>query len=166
MGRGVRDFIEWCFENEQEIKMAVIEKKAGVNNCKYGGVPTNHAFVSDPTANTAIKNVVPVAGVVVELKTRVNGVPETLLIKNPEEWLKVVNWTKLFYDGKKHGDIYRLRYRQNLPVWEICRILRISRKSYFIMKSDILTYAQGIACGLGLVKIKKLPIYRELWQKD
>lgn len=149
---GARSFIEWCFENEKDIELAVVETKLKSCKQKVGGVPSNHAFVSDPTAITAIRNVQELKSVVVELRTRLNGRPETMVLRFPERWLSVVRQTKSFYAGKVQGDIISLKYTENFSVAEICKKLGIKRSSFFLFRSEILVVAEAIAFGLGLIK--------------
>ena len=98
--RNVRAF-EFMIRNEKKIRDAVEEARANKGS-HTGGTPTGHAFISDPTAGEAIRNVEELSVVEIEGGGRVEW---------PERWLRVIDavraWCEPFYLRR---EILRRRY--------------------------------------------------------
>lgn len=149
---GVKENIEFCWQNENCIRQAVEDKRRDYGRTARGG--HGRCKVSDPTALRAIANVSDVECVEVEYGPAVNGRRNIKTLKHPLQWLKVASWTKSYYQGKPQGDIIELKYKQSMLRNEICAQLGVSQASYYTMLSDIFTYASGLACGMGLIAPK------------
>ena len=74
-----------------------------------------------------------------------------MTLRNPEKWLRVIDYTKKYYYGRLQGELYRLKYRESVGRSEVCRILGISISYYKTMLSDIIRFGEGAAAGLGLL---------------
>jgi hypothetical protein len=148
-----RELIEFCFANEQAIKQAVFEKRMDGCAPKTGG-GSGHCRISDTTANKAINNVMPVAVVVVEYGTMCNYRRDTKTLKNPEQWLKVVQWTRDQYADTQRGEIIRARFDVGEKRFATSQRLGISPQLYSVMLTDILTFAEGLAIGMGILPPK------------
>lgn len=150
----VRSFTEFCFNYEKEIGLAVIEKRLKLMPAalpKTGGRAGGHAYINDTAASAALRNAEGVAKVEIELPGRAGGAPSVLTVVKPEEWLKVVRFTRDYYGASTQGNLIRLRYTEKESVDDVCKKLFVSRKQYFIMRTEVLSFAAGVARGLGLI---------------
>ncbi len=146
--RNVRAF-EFMIRNEKKIRDAVEEARANKGG-HTGGTPTGHAFISDPTAGEAIRNVEELSFVEIEGGGRVEW---------PERWLSVIDavraWCEPFYLRR---EILRRRY--NGESWtKTCAEIKISRDRYLsetryreIIRS-IRSYALQCAAQVGVIKV-------------
>jgi hypothetical protein len=148
-----KELIEFCFYNEQAIKQAVYEKREDGCVPKTGG-GSGHCKISDTTANKAITNVMPVPVVLVEYGIAYNGKRDTFALKNPEQWLKVVEWTREQYADTQRGDIMKARYVDGERRFVTAKRLGISTQLYSVMLTDLLTFAKGLAIGMGILSPK------------
>lgn len=133
--------VEFAFYNEHAIRDAVYEARLD----SFTPEVRNGSGLPDPTATAAIKNLVPVAMVLVE------GTPVT----RPESWLTVVektyNWCKnqgqIYYDMAKHryGGAHFVR---------ICSDLDIVPERFFRMLEKIRNYACLQAAQLNLIYVE------------
>lgn len=143
--------IEWVLSYEDEIKRAVKDKRldAGYANNSYTvGGRTNK--ISDVTGNTAVHNIMPVACVTVFY-----GIGRSILLRNPEKWLKMIEIVQFYYSDTIQGDLIEMLWKQKLSIAEITEALRVKRPMLYVMRSDVLSFAYGVASGLGLIRIKK-----------
>lgn len=145
---GVKENIEFCWQHENCIRQAVEDKRRDYGRTARGG--HGRCKVSDPTALRAIANVSDVECVEVEYGAAVNGRRNIKALKHPLQWLKAATWTKDYYQGKTQGQIIELKYKQSMLRNDICSALNISIATYYVMLSDIFTYANGLARGMGL----------------
>lgn len=102
MNRKIFRTIEKHLYNQQKIERAVIEARAeqlGNHGPKIGGGGA-HAFISDPTAQTAIKLAMPIRAVVV---------PTMGTVLYPEEWVLIIN-NAYESQGEKKKEILKRRY--------------------------------------------------------
>lgn len=148
-----KELIEFCFYHEQEIKQAVYEKRNDGCAPKTGG-GNGHCKISDTTANKAITNVMPVGVVLVEYGVAYNGKRDTVALRNPEQWLKVIQWTKDQYEGGQRGEIIKARYVDSERRYLTSARLGISPQLYSVMLTDVLSFAEGLAMGMGLIPPK------------
>lgn len=140
-------YIEKRFYQYEKIKKAVWEARndSGIN--KTGGNSSGHAFVSDPTANVAIKTATPLKSIVIE-----TGKYTTEVIKNPEKWIAIIEATYDHYSGGIVIDLLKYRY-SNEPYQQTCIKLHISSSTYYQMITEAQQYAIACACQAGLVKV-------------
>ncbi len=133
------------------IKKAVADCRADKNfNGKSGG--KGKAYISDPTANTAISNVTPLACIVIEINKK------STKIKYPEKWLELgkavfehfantnninINVKRLLY--------YKFIKHKNYNF--ICTKLGISKSKYYKELDKILWFGISYACQIGLMKV-------------
>ena len=148
-----KELIEFCFSNEQRIKQAVFEKRMDGCAPKTGG-GNGHCKISDTTANKAINNVMPIGVVLVEYGISYNGKRDSFALRNPEQWLKVVQWTRDQYRDTQRGEILKARYEDSERRYVTAQRLGISPQLYSVMLTDILTFAEGLAIGMGILPPK------------
>jgi len=149
----IKELIEFCFKYEANIRRAIYEKRN--DSCApHTGGSAGHCRISDITANAAIKNAMPLASVIVEYGMFFNGKRETLTLRKPEGWLKVVEWTKQQYKEGLKGEILKARYVACESRKETVERLNISPQLYSVLLTDIMTFAKGVAVGLGLLPPK------------
>ncbi|WP_110953056.1 hypothetical protein [Anaerosinus massiliensis] len=144
---GLTAYIEKRFYQYEKIKKAVFEARKDPAACKTGGNGSGHAFVSDPTANVAMKEVMPLPSVIIEVAKN-----ETEVIKQPEKWLKIVEQTYLYYKNGIVYDMLKSRYSGE-HYQKTCRELHISSSTYYQMITEAQHYALACACQVGLVRV-------------
>lgn len=149
----VKRMIEFCWQHEEDIRRAIAEKRLDNGGVVTGG--GGHCRVSDPTAQKAIHNVSDVPCVEVEYGAYVNDMRNVMTIKRPLQWLKAAHWTKEHYAEKPQGELIKLKYNESLLRNDIVEIMGISQATYYVMLSDIFTYAEGLAAGLKLISPKR-----------
>lgn len=145
--------VEKMFYYYRKIKLAVEEIRGEQGFYKggapTGGAPTNHAFVSDPTASMALKRYAPIKRIVLNAETLHEDV-----VENPESWLQVVEQTLMAFDGDSElvGKLIRRRYIKNEPMPTTCIDLEINKNKYYALRDIGISYARECAIQLGLIK--------------
>ncbi|WP_196606610.1 hypothetical protein [Pectinatus frisingensis] len=139
-------YIEKRFYQYEKIKKAVWEARNDSGIGRTGGNSTGHAFVSDPTANVAVKEVMPIKSVTIKVCN------DTETIKQPEKWLQVIEATYNHYSEGIVVDLLKCRY-SNEPYQQTCMNLHISTSLYYQMLIEARQYALACACQVGLVKV-------------
>lgn len=139
--------IERRFFQEDKIRQAVFEARNDSGAGKTGGNGSGHAFVSDPTASAAMREISPLRAVEIEV-----GKNETETIKWPEKWLQVIEATYRRYEGGVAASILRDRYNGESQV-KTCMDNYISKATYYFILKEIENYAMMCACQTGLVKV-------------
>lgn len=146
--KNVRAF-EFMIRNEKKIREAVEEARASKKS-RTGRTPTGHAYISDPTAGEAIRNVEELSFVEIEGGGRVEW---------PERWLRVIDavraWCEFSYLRR---EILRRRY--DGESWtKTCAEIKISRDRYLsetkyreILRS-IRSYALQCAAQMQVIKV-------------
>jgi hypothetical protein len=148
--KGTRKYgklIERRFFQYEKIKQAVWEARNDSGANKTGGNGSGHAFVSDPTANAAMRVVSLLPAVEIEV-----GKNETETIKWPEKWLAVIEATYRRYEGGVAKKILHDRYKGETQV-KTCMENFISKATYYFILKEIENYAMMCACQAGLVKV-------------
>lgn len=135
--------IEHILYKEQAIREAVEDYRASRGG-HSGGAPSGHAFISDPTAGEAIRNVEEICVVTIDSGER---------IFKPERWLLLINELKVWAekDSIKCGLLKRRYHGEDYKV--TCLELAISQATYSTNLQEIRAYALAIACQLELVKL-------------
>ncbi|WP_432748218.1 hypothetical protein [Pectinatus frisingensis] len=140
-------YIEKRFYQYEKIKKAVWEARNDSGVGRTGGNSTGHAFVSDPTANVAVKEVMPIKTVTIKI-----GKYDTETVKQPEKWLQVIEATYNHYSEGIVIDLLKHRH-SNEPYQQTCMNLHISSSTYYQMIVEVQQYALACACQVGLVKV-------------
>lgn len=148
-----RSTIEFCFQHENEIRIAISEKRNDGGTSRTGGGGSGHCRVSDPTAQRALIHLSEIPSVVVSYDDgpRINGEKPTFVLHKPEKWLRAIALTKEHFSGNKQGDIIRMKYYEGASRDDICSHIGVSRAMYHIMLNDIIRMAEGIGVGLGVL---------------
>lgn len=116
---------------------------------KTGGGSSTHAFISDPTANLAMKRYTPIAKVIINADRL-----DEEIIANPEKWLTVVEQTFCFFaEEELVSDVLNRRFFQNEPMAKTCIDLEIGDDKYYRLRDIGITYARECAIQLGLIKV-------------
>ena len=149
-----KELIEFVFYHEQDIKRAVFEKREDGCLPKTGGGGSGHCCTSDKTAQQAIRSVMGVGSVVVEYGAATCGKRNSVTVRHPEKWLKVIQYTRDYFNGTASGALFKMRYAECLTRQEICENLKINKPRYFAMLGSVIKFAEGTAVGLGLLNIK------------
>lgn len=149
-----KELIEFVFYHEKEIKQAVFEKREDGCLPKTGGGGSGHCFTNDRTAQEAIRRILDVPAVVIEHGPKTCGRRNSITLRHPEKWLKVVLYTREYFNGTASGALFKMRYAECLTRQEICENLKINKPRYFAMLGSVIKFAEGAAVGLGLLNIK------------
>jgi hypothetical protein len=139
-------YIEKIFYNYGKIKQAVYEARNDPGTVKTGGNGSGHAFVSDPTSIAALKHAMELRKVAIDMGKN----QDSLVISNPEKWLKVVGYTYDYFKGKTTANVLRARFSGE-SYGETCNRLNISRNIYYCYLQEGMHYAQLCAVGLQLM---------------
>lgn len=147
-----KEFIKFVFAYENKIRYAVFEKRFdGCAPSKTGGNGSGHSRISDPTAQKAMQNAMPVQAVLIEYGASINGRREMQKINFPEKWLRVIDETYKFYDRKKQGEILYSKFKRNESRLETCRRMGIKKSWYAVLLNDAMKHAEKLAEGAGLI---------------
>lgn len=135
--------IENMLYKQKAIRAAVLDYRASKGGHTGGGV-TGHAFVSDPTAGEALRNVEEVGAVILTTGEK---------ICKPERWIKLFDalaeWVST--DFVKRGILGRRYAGEDYKV--SCLELAISQSTYSANLQEMRAYALAIACQLQLVQL-------------
>ena len=150
-----KELIEFVFYHENDIKRAVYEKREDGCLPKTGGGNSGHCRVSDTTAQSAIRRVMEIPSVLIEYGASVVGKRNTVALRHPEKWLKLAAEVRNYFNGTNNGLLLKMRYTDNLTRQEICKELNISVNYYNAMRYNVIRFAEGYACGIGLLNTRK-----------
>ena len=139
-------YIEKRFYQYEKIKKAVWEARNDSGIGRTGDNSTGHAFVSDPTADVAVKEVMPIKSVTIKVCN------DTEIIKQPEKWLTVIEATYKHYEGGIGVELLKHRY-SNEYYQQTCQVLHISSSTYYQIINEVQQYAVSCACQIGLIKV-------------
>ena len=149
-----KELIEFVFYHEKDIKQAVFERREDGCLPKTGGGGSGHCFTNDRTAQEAIRRILDVPAVVIEYGAKTCGRRNSITLRHPEKWLKVIQYTRDYFNGTASGALFKMRYAECLTRQEICENLKINKPRYFAMLGSVIKFAEGAAVGLGLLNIK------------
>lgn len=139
------NLIEWIFRNEQSIRKSVWERRNDIGGIS-GRAGGKSCSTGDPVANRAIRNASELPSVVVDY-----GIGRTFNLRRPERWLRMVDIVKEHYSDGVQGRIIEMLYAQGLNNDSVMEKLGVRRTIFFVMKSDILAFAEGVAYGLDVM---------------
>lgn len=148
-----KELIEFVFYHEQDIKRAVFEKREDGCLPKTGGGGSGHCRVSDPTAQNAIRKALEVPAVMIEYGAKTCGRRNSITLRHPEKWLKVVQYTREYFTGTASGALFKMRYSECLTREEIICKIKIRKSQYHAMIANVMRFAEGAATGLGLIVV-------------
>lgn len=137
-------------EIKKAVKLARDEQGYYQSGHKEGGGSSNHAFISDPTAQLARKHLEPIKVVLIN-----SGTLQEDKIKRPEEWIEVVDKTlKEYPQNTLVGYILRKRYIENEHMATTCIDLDIkpeNYRKYYKASSEGIEYGKDCALQMGLI---------------
>lgn len=148
-----KELIEFVFYHEQDIKRAVFEKREDGCLPKTGGSGSGHCFTNDRTAQEAIRRILDVPAVVIEYGAKTCGRRNSITLRHPEKWLKVVQYTREYFTGTASGALFKMRYSECLTREEIICKIKIRKSQYHAMIANVMRFAEGAATGLGLIVV-------------
>lgn len=117
---------------------------------KTGGGSSGHSFVSDPTAQKAIKNLSSVGTVVVEYGAKVAGKGNVKTLHHPEKWLRIVDETWKYYNSGQIHTIMVKRYKKGWDMQHIANTLGISFQRCYVLLNDVHRFVISSAKGYGI----------------
>lgn len=150
MGINNRNLIEFVLYHEEDIKKAVYERRFDSCIGKTGGCGSGHCIMSDPTAQTAIKHVAEIRSVLIEYGAATCGKRNTVTVRNPEKWLRLISYTRTYYQNRTGGRLFEMRYTKNMNRSEIMEALQLSASQYHALLNDVLRFTEGVAIGIGI----------------
>lgn len=135
--------VEWHIRHEKEIREAVAEAKLSTGG-HTGGAPTGHTYISDPTANQAIRQADEVRVVNLESGSKVEW---------PERWLSVINAVRAWCGvDTMRAEIFRRRYSGE-GYLSTCVDLMVTQHTYHDLLQEIRQYAIQCACQAQIIKV-------------
>lgn len=146
-----KELIEFVFYHEQDIKRAVFEKREDGCLPKTGGGGSGHCFTNDRTAQEAIRRILDVPAVVIEYGAKTCGRRNSITLRHPEKWLRVIAVTRGYFGNRTAGKVYALRYCNCRTREEILDELSIRKSQYHAMVAGIIKFAEGVAVCEGLI---------------
>ena len=129
--------IEYYLYNYDTVKKEVHEKRQDIilqGSQELGQWGGGQSYHNDPTASRAIK------------------LCKKDIVKQ-EKWLDVVDQVHEHYNGTDKGKLIQMNYIDETPIKDICESLKISRRTFFEWKNEIVTYAALVATQKKLIKI-------------
>ena len=149
-----KELIEFVFYYEKEIKQAVFEKREDGCLPKTSGGGSGHCFTNDRTAQEAIRRILDVPAVIIEYGAKTCGRRNSITLRYPEKWLKVIAVTRGYFGNRTAGKVYALRYCNCRTREEILDELSIRKSQYHAMVAGIIKFAEGVAVCEGLIHSK------------
>lgn len=121
-------------------------KKAGNSG---GGGGSNHSFISDPTADIAIKHYEQLPKIIINAEKI-----DEEVINQPEKWLMVIEQTMCFFsDDKQVKEVLERRFFKNESMARTCITMEIDYHKYYRLRDIGISYARECAIQLGLIKV-------------
>lgn len=137
--------IEWVLRNENAIRKAVYEKREDPGTSSSGGGRSGNR-ISNPTQEAGIRNATELTFVAVSVGIKGGQ----FRLSYPERWLRMCDKVKAKYADSVYAEIIVQFYSEGKTSKEVIENIRISRASFFVLKNEIITFAEGVAIGLGL----------------
>lgn len=135
--------VDFIFYHEKKIREAVTEARLGEHKTAFSIAREN--FLSDPTAQRAIKNLTPL---------KVVKLFDGTIIKNPESWLEVIDKTYKYCQKQNdcRYEVARRRY-SNEDYRKTCIDLNISNTTRRRLLEMVQMYATLLAVQAGLIRV-------------
>lgn len=139
--------IEWVLRHEAAIRTAIYEQRNDPGT-HYGGGRGGNS-ISNPTEEQGIRNATELEVVSIPIGGR-GGAEFRLSL--PERWIKVCDKVRTKYAGSVYAEIIVQCYDtgESKSTKEIIDTIGVSRTSFFVLKNEIITFAEGLAIGLGI----------------
>lgn len=139
------NLVEWVLRNEQGIRRAVFERRNDSGDIITGGGQKS-CSKGDPVATRAIRNVSELPNVLVEY-----GNGRTFNLRSPEKWLRMAQIVKEHYAKGLQGVMIKKLFQEGQTLDDTMVELGVSRSTLYVMRLDVMTFAEGVAYGLGLI---------------
>lgn len=140
------------YYNDTKAKVKEIKDEQGYYQSGYkeGGGSSNHAFISDPTSQLAIKHTEEIKSVIIRADT-----PAEDTVRLPERKIFVVEQTLKHFEGVGIiRDVMVRRYLLNESYVSTCTDLNIENADDYYEAKDIgLQYARECAIQIGLITV-------------
>lgn len=148
-GFGMVEKMFYCYKAiKNEVAEVRAEQECFSSHRKDGGGSSNHAYISDPTAQIALRHIEPIRAVTLS----VNGNVET--IANPEKWVYVVEQTLQYFQSDSFVyKVLKARFIDNEPMPKTCIKQEITESKYYRLRDEGIIYARECAIQLGLIKV-------------
>lgn len=137
-------------EMKKEVEVIRAEMGYYQSHKADAGASSNRAFISDPTASTAIKRASEIHKIVLN-----TGKFDEDTIVEPEKWMTAIEQT-MKYTSAKEPLVHTLldrRFFKNEPMPTTCIDLEISKDKYYRLRDAGLYYTKECAIQLGLIKV-------------
>lgn len=140
---------------QANIEKAIADKRDDMCLQKTGGGSSNHAFISDPTCQKALRNIMPVGTVMVQYGPKIAGKCDVKTLRNPEKWLYVVENTWNYFIGRPAMGVMILRYKRGcINMYQVARELNLSSQRCYVLLDDVHRYVLDNAKGCGAYEVK------------
>lgn len=127
--------------NIKEIERLVEEAREDTHGCHTGG-SSGHAFVSDPTANAAIRAADELHAV---------RLSDGFVVYRPETWIRVIK--KVYNDCPAFERDVMQTYFDGHGAEETGEMYYLSDKMVYYNRNEFLSFAVAAACQAGLVYV-------------
>ena len=138
-GNKYTKIVEWHLFREKEIRQAVME--ARLDSASSGN--SSGKVISNPTENAALRNIAPLAKVVLS---------DGAEVFRPEEWLIAIKRIYGSLDGEQRA-LAESRYRNKRQYFKDCQRGYISKSKYYTMLDRIKSHAVAVAVQAGLIRV-------------
>lgn len=147
--RNAYRIVEKILRSQQAIELAVAEARAMKGGGHTGG-STGHAFVSDPTAQQAVRMVSELAAVTMD---------DGWVVRSPEKWLRVVHH---LYDECPATESKAMRYYYGgHSAVETGLYCAMDESTVYRIRQEFRHMATELACQYGLVRVVTLDEKRQ-----
>ncbi|WP_455652047.1 hypothetical protein [Phascolarctobacterium sp.] len=138
--------VEWYFWNRKQIQRAVAEEREQriARKCSTGG--GGHAFISNPTETSALKNIEPIHMV------SLGHAQYQSVVMNPELWLDVVDETYKLHEKQLTGKVMLQRYEKGKSPQIIAELNGKSRDTFYELRKEFLRDAVVLAMKKKILK--------------
>lgn len=135
--------IKTCFRYRRQIEAAVQEKRAEFGPPRLE-VPDRHK-ISDPTGSAAVRNLTRLENVTIFHKGK------SITIKNPEEWLEVIDEIYSAYDNEPLGRAVREHLEKGRSAETVSDDMGYTKAAYYNNLKRLLIDAAFLAQKKGLL---------------
>lgn len=129
--------------NYLAIKQAIEDTRLDSGHAKT--IIPGHAFISDTTANTAVKNLSEIERVVIG---------DGIVVTHPERWVKVIE-TMYYRAGYREQRALELRYNEGRNYSYITEHLNLSNNVLYSIINDARNFILAGACQMGMIRVIK-----------
>lgn len=146
----IKNLILYVMHHENDIGDLIIEARYNPNIQRV--MCGKNGFISNPTEQTAIRELTPLASIVILANSKWG---RAFRLKSPETWLAMIDRIRMVYQNTIQGDIYRMKFDEKYTDKAIYEKLEISKQRYYELLNDIIRFAHGYGEGSNAIRRNK-----------